>query len=433
MPFERMFWYATRVLHALCCALLLSLHSAHAGNDDPYRMFYLQTKDLQLIYYPTLEYLVPYATSTFANSHAWQRRNFGWTPSQRTGIFLKDFADYGGAAAWAAPFNSVSIDVAPPSLAFESSSAAERMYSTMNHELVHVATNDVASRDDLFWRGAFLGKVSPQAQNPESLLYSYLTVPRFTAPRWYLEGAAVFFETWMGGGLGRAQGGYDEMVFRAMVRDGARFYDPLGLVSRGVLVDFQVGVNAYLYGTRFITWLAHTLSARQGGRPGCGATKAASGITPTSFSLSLASHSTPHGMSGSPSKASSSAPTSSACARIRSRRTACSAAPRSVRSRALISMRRAACSTALSAHPACRSMSARSTRATAATASSAISGAARCTASLRFGFDAERGTAFFTDRNQAFRDLVSFGRRRRAKSKIVFPNCAHWRARRQPT
>ena len=27
-------------------------------------------------------------------------------------------------------------------------------------------------------------------------------------------------ETWDGGGLGRAQGGYDEMVFRAMVRDG---------------------------------------------------------------------------------------------------------------------------------------------------------------------------------------------------------------------
>ena len=57
----------------------------------------------------------------------------------------------------------------------------------------------------------------------------------------------------MGGGLGRAQGGYDEMVFRAMVRDDAHFYDPLGLASRGVQVDFQVGANAYLYGTRFFT------------------------------------------------------------------------------------------------------------------------------------------------------------------------------------
>ena len=32
----------------------------------------------------------------------------------------------------------------------------------------------------------------------------------------------------MAGGLGRAQGGYDEMVFRAMVRDDAHFYEPAG-------------------------------------------------------------------------------------------------------------------------------------------------------------------------------------------------------------
>ena len=79
-------------------------------------------------------------------------------------------------------------------------------------------------------------------------------------PRWYLEGSAVFMETWMAGGLGRAQGGYDEMVFRAMVRDDAHFYDPLGLVSRGTRVDFQVGANAYLYGGRFFTWLAYAHS-----------------------------------------------------------------------------------------------------------------------------------------------------------------------------
>jgi hypothetical protein len=252
---------AARLLCAVCVVLPLLLHAADAEDENPFRMSYVLTKDLQLIYYPALEHLVPYAASSFANSHAWQRHTFGWTPSQRTGIFLKDFADYGGGAAWVAPFNTVSIDVAPPSLAFETFSAAERMYSLMNHELVHVATGDVASSDDLFWRRLLLGKVPVQSQNPESLLYAYLTSPRFHVPRWYLEGHAVFLETWMGGGLGRAQGGYDEMVFRAMVRDGARFYDPLGLVSRGVLVDFQAGVNAYLYGTRFVTWLAYAYGA----------------------------------------------------------------------------------------------------------------------------------------------------------------------------
>ena len=50
-------------------------------------------------------------------------------------------------------------------------------------------------------------------------------------------------ETWLGGGIGRAQGAYDEMVFRTMVQDEKRFYDALGLVSEGARIDFQVGVK----------------------------------------------------------------------------------------------------------------------------------------------------------------------------------------------
>src|SRR4029078_4682735 len=83
----------------------------------------------------------------------------------------------------------------------------------------------------------------------------FLATPRVNVPRWDLEGSAVFFETWMSGGLGRAQGVYDEMVFRAKVRDHDRFFSPLGLESEGIAVDFQVGVNDYLYCNRFMSYL----------------------------------------------------------------------------------------------------------------------------------------------------------------------------------
>ena len=73
----------------------------------------------------------------------------------------------------------------------------------------------------------------PIQKHPESILYNFLATPRVNVPRWYLEGSAVFFETWMAGGLGRAQGGYDEMVFRAKVHDHDRFFSPLGLESEG--------------------------------------------------------------------------------------------------------------------------------------------------------------------------------------------------------
>jgi hypothetical protein len=238
--------------------------SASAAEESPLGLSYIETKDAKLIYFdPTLSYLAPHALRTFTNALAWQRSVLGWQPYERTTILLKDFADYGNANATPLPRNTLRFDIAPVSHAFETYSASERLYSIMNHELTHVATTDIWSDQDRWWRRMFGGKVFPQWQHPETLLYSYVTVPRFTVPRWYAEGSAVFAETWMDGGIGRAQTGFYEMVFRAMVRDGARFYDPLGLESRGTRIDFQQGANAYLYGTRFFTWLSHAHSPQK--------------------------------------------------------------------------------------------------------------------------------------------------------------------------
>jgi hypothetical protein len=242
------------------CVLLGLLSITAVAEESPVGVSEVDTPDLRLYYYDSLAYLVPHAVRTFTNSLAWHRRMFGWTPSEPTIALLQDFADYGNASTFPAPHDTVVYDISPLSHAFETFPASERMYTLMNHELFHVMTNDISSAEEEKWRRFFLGKVAVQRQDPETMLYSYLTNPRFIAPRWFSEGGAVFVETWMAGGLGRAQGGYDEMVFRAMVRDDAHFYDPVGLASRGVLVDFQYGANAYLYGTRFVTWLAYRFS-----------------------------------------------------------------------------------------------------------------------------------------------------------------------------
>ena len=240
--------------------LLLGLLPIGALAQINLGMSYVETKDLRLVYFDQLDYLRPHSIRTFTNSLQWQQKQFNWTPSGPTTVLLTDLGDYGNASAGVAPNNRLVFDVSPQSKAFETFPASERMFSLMNHELVHVTQGDVASAQDRAWRKFFMGKVIPRSQNPETLLYNYLTAPRFVAPRWYIEGGAVFMETWMGGGVGRAQGGYDEMVFRAMVRDNAPFPDPLELVSKAVRVDFQIGANAYLYGTRFFTWLAYAYS-----------------------------------------------------------------------------------------------------------------------------------------------------------------------------
>jgi hypothetical protein len=241
-----------RLAVALSVALLAAA-PAHADLD------YVETDELRIVYYdPTEDYLVPLATQSYLAGLAAHRSLFGYIPDGHVNVLLQDFDDRANASTIAAPRDRIFMDIAPTSEPYETVSSAEPLAWTALHELTHLVMNDGASPADMRFRHFFHGKVAVDGAHPETLLYNYLTVPRSTAPRWYQEGGAVFTETWLSGGVGRAQGGYDEMVFRAMVLDDARFYDPLGLVSKGTEVDFQTGANAYLYGTRFMNYLAFT-------------------------------------------------------------------------------------------------------------------------------------------------------------------------------
>ncbi|MGE5758747.1 MAG: YncE family protein [Gemmatimonadota bacterium] len=217
----------------------------------------LETRNLRLIYTSPLQsYLVPQVSRSFQNSLQFYRRLYDYTPQGKITVLLHDLWHYGNAGARPLPENHITVGIEPYSHEYESAPAPERMTSSLNHEMAHIVTVDKATGSDRFFRSIFFGKVTPDAAAPPSMLYGYLTTPRWYSPRWYLEGIATYYETWMNGGLGRAIGPYDEMVFRTLVRDSARIYDVVGLESEGTTIDFQVGVNSYLYGTRFVSYLA---------------------------------------------------------------------------------------------------------------------------------------------------------------------------------
>ena len=216
----------------------------------------LETRDMRLVFTSPLQsYLVPQVARSFESSLQFHRRLFDYTPSGPINVLMHDLWQYGNAGASPIPENHITVGIAPYGHDYESAPAPERMTSSFNHEMAHIVTVDKANAADRFYRSLFFGKVTPNPEVPPSMLYGYLTTPRWYAPRWYLEGIAVYLETWMNGGLGRAIGPYDEMVFRTLVRDSARIFDFVGLESEGTTIDFQVGVNSYLYGTRFISYL----------------------------------------------------------------------------------------------------------------------------------------------------------------------------------
>jgi hypothetical protein len=223
-----------------------------------------ETDDLRLLYFaPFTTYLVPHVTRSFQNSLQFQRYIFDWTPYEKTTVMLQDFSDYGNAVASGTPLDVLRIDVAPLKHTFETTPAVERVYMLMNHELVHIATWDVSNEQDRKWRRILGGKPYVTGEHPESLFYHFMTIPRAVSPSWYMEGIAVFMETWMSGGIGRAQGAYDEMKFRTLVLEDAPFYSNLGLVAEGTVSDFQTATNAYFYGARFMSYLAYIYSPEQ--------------------------------------------------------------------------------------------------------------------------------------------------------------------------
>lgn len=221
------------------------------------QLYSFRARDMRLVFYTKAhEYIVPHIARCFENSLGFHRKAFDYTPSEPVTVILQDFGDFASGGANTVPFNLMGIGIAPFDYVYETMPAEERMNLMMIHELAHIAAMDKASPRDRFFRSLFFGKVAPVSDSPPSMLYAYLTAPRWYAPRWFIESIAVFMETWMAGGLGRALGAYDEMVFRTMVRDSSYIYDVVGLEAEGTKVDFQVGANSYLYGTRFVSYLA---------------------------------------------------------------------------------------------------------------------------------------------------------------------------------
>ena len=64
---------------------LLTTIAAAAADESPVNIYGVETRDLHLFYYDYLRFLEPHAVRTFANSLAWQRRIFGWVPSEPSG------------------------------------------------------------------------------------------------------------------------------------------------------------------------------------------------------------------------------------------------------------------------------------------------------------------------------------------------------------
>ena len=184
-------------------------------------------------------------------------------------MLLLDFEDSGNAAATSVPRNMLTVQIAPLNFAFETIAGNERMNIIMNHELVHVVTMDQATRRDRTFRRLFGGKVVPVAgaARVDPLLLPDHAARGGAALVSRRDGRCSSTPGWPAASAAR-RAATTRWCSARWSKDGTPFYDPLGLVSEGTKIDFQLQVNSYLYGTRFMTWLARNYSPEQAGRVG---------------------------------------------------------------------------------------------------------------------------------------------------------------------
>ncbi len=201
---------------------------------------------------------IPLMMRRYQSSKALHKQIWNDLPQQPPFIMVADLEDDGNAGAGVLPHTTISIRMSPLNTSYFINPANERYLNLFRHEYTHVVMSDKANNKDKRWRNFTGNKVVTDSKYPLSALWSYLDTPRWYAPRWYHEGIACFMETWLNDGVGRALGGYDETYFRTQISEDKELYSVVGLETEGTSADFQQGATSYLYGTRFVNYLALT-------------------------------------------------------------------------------------------------------------------------------------------------------------------------------
>ena len=208
----------------------------------------------------TQSYLVPHAARTLLNSLAFHKQLFGFTPSEDITVLLLDFEDSGNASATAVPRNC----------RHGADRAAE--LRLRNHRRQRPDEHHHEPRAACTWsrwiRRAQAGSILPAAvrrqggASPGPARIGSLFLPDDAArggaalvPRRHCDVSST--PGWPVVSDAR-RAATTRWCSDRWCGTAARFYDPLGLVSEGTKIDFQLQINSYLYGTRFMVWLART-------------------------------------------------------------------------------------------------------------------------------------------------------------------------------
>lgn len=214
-----------------------------------------ESDNFKVVYRPSQTHIVNHILNSAENALSALNDILKYKPKDKIVIGLYDASDYGLGFTTTIPQNFMRLEVEPLEPGYEAVTYSERYQWLISHELVHIVVNDQSTGFESFLRFLF-GKVPPEKTQPTSIIYSYLTNSIRYTPRWFQEAIAVYVETWLNGGYGRALSSFDEMYFRTEFMNDNAFPSPAYLETVKSHNSFLLETVFYLYGTRFLSYLS---------------------------------------------------------------------------------------------------------------------------------------------------------------------------------
>jgi Tol biopolymer transport system component len=240
----------------IAVAMLFCLVSlSHAARlDTAFKFSTIETPHFSIHFHQGLQDVAQKAALFAESAHDRLSREYLWQPAEKTQLVLIDDSDFTNGLTVTIPYNTIYVQVVPPSLASTIGEYDDWLKEIITHEYAHVMSSDPARG---FWKVTrmIFGKPLPMLGDPFTEALFIVTAPPNTfMPRWWHEGMATWSETEYTG-EGRGKGSYFDMVYRTAV---AENHLPRVDEINGDVPYWPNGDLPYMFGYRLQKYIADT-------------------------------------------------------------------------------------------------------------------------------------------------------------------------------
>lgn len=198
--------------------ITLHVHLCQAANiDTSFKFSTIETEHFLIHFHQGLDDLARKTVVIAEEIHSPLVKEFLWEPKEKTQIVLIDDADFTNGSATVLPYNTIYLQVVPPSIDMTIGEYEDWLRMLIVHEYSHILTMDPARGYSKVLRNIF-GKPIPGNDILSFLAFIAIAPPNVFLPSWWHEGMATWGESEYTA-VGRGRSTFYEMILRMAVAE----------------------------------------------------------------------------------------------------------------------------------------------------------------------------------------------------------------------